>query len=130
MRSIATIPMSRSMWSASPLSLCRHSRPTRLTTGALIKLTRRHRHRVHKGEVWSFTTPAGQVAESFSDNFDVDHDFLTQPIAGHGWDGFLGKGLARQPTGSLRRTENSTCSQRVVVIRRAGIRWAPCCTRR
>ena len=49
--------------------------------------------RVLKGAVWSFTTRAGQKAESFSDKFDVDHDFLKQPIAGHDWDGFLGRGV-------------------------------------
>lgn len=34
----------------------------------------------------------GQKARDFSDNFDVDHDFLSQGVADRGWDGFLGKG--------------------------------------
>jgi len=34
----------------------------------------------------------GLKARKFSDNFDVDHDFLSQGVADQGWDGFLGKG--------------------------------------
>jgi len=34
----------------------------------------------------------GRNVQDFSDNFDVDHDFLSQGVAERGWDGFLGKG--------------------------------------
>ncbi len=34
----------------------------------------------------------GQMDQSFSDSFDVDHDFLSKGVGDLGWDGFLGKG--------------------------------------
>ncbi len=36
--------------------------------------------------------PGASNTKTFTDNFDTDHDFLSQGISDSGWDGFLGKG--------------------------------------
>ncbi len=56
-----------------------------------------------RGRIRRFTTPGGQAAELFSDDFTAAHDYLAAGTAGTIWDGFIGL----KPHQSVERLESA-----------------------